>query len=242
MFLDSNGLIVQSSGDGGDSAQRTGFYFSAMKFRMMLSLSTTDMSLKPSDFTSALPKLITSKGLIRNPTAPYNNNSDTSRDQTRPMLIACGLWNFPDYVNQLNPPGLLLRFYPNGDLASPENWNEGRRALGKKPFIIGDVFSGGGAIIRVTQAKSNPDDVGDDLNTLLTLTFFYLVEPTFVSVTNLRYYLAKRPTNDGVTQLGEKDPVMGALAWYFRPASGGNPEIAEAWRPIIARLRSDLKV
>ncbi len=258
MFLDKNGLPVQSNLDGGDSAQRVGFIESFQKFRERLGLKRLDIP-GMADFQTACGLLITPKGLIRNPIKyddPYMTGFATSRDQTRPMIIACGLNGMNDNVEKISPKGFILEFYPNRDLASPENWNEERRALGKDGLLIGDVFSAGGAITRCVQAKSDPDDVGDDLNTFLTLTFFYLVGPTRISTANLRYYLDKRPANFGNTKAAlndwapEADPVLGAISWYNRPAdayrgqpaSGGNQEMVEVCRPVIQRLRSDLNV
>jgi len=223
MFLDSNDLIVQKGGDGGDSAQRMGFYWSAARIAQLLNV----------------PFNVDPNGLIRN-TIQYNNPADCSRDQTRPIIIMSGLYNLSEStLEALKPKGLIGR-YQNGDFASPENWNEYRRACSESPSILGDLFALGDAMTRCYQAGKNQDDVGDDINTLLTLTYFYLVKPTFLSKQALKYYLNHRPQNFGNSLLNESDPVMGALSWYFRPAMGGNPELAEMWRPIIAKLREIL--
>jgi hypothetical protein len=198
---------------------------------------------------ASLPKtvdlLVTSQGLIRSPTT-WNKVSDTSRDQTRPMMIAMGMTNYfsDSSMNRLNifllkPKGLIGR-YPNGDIASPENWNEWRRAIGKEPTWLGDLNACGDASLRCYQASKDLDDVGDDLNTLLTLVFFYLVKPTHLSKQALIYYLINRPPSYGTLTMGEVDHVLGALAWYFRKESGGNPYLAEMWREPLKVLRSAL--
>lgn len=259
MYLDSNGLIVQSNLDGGDTAAREGFYFGALKMRQNLLINNSDCSLKSADFINAVNRLVTSGGLIRNPAPPYNVPTDTSRDQTNPMILACGLWGMMDAVRIMRPWGGLL--YQNHDLAGPVDWNVYSRATGANGNVIGDLQAFGGGVIRCSQAKKNQDDVGDDLNTLLILSFFYICEPTSLVKSALAYYLSNRPPNYGTTKpcvvskdpqwptwVPEQDPVLGAISWYNRPfdvyrgqpASGGNKEMVDIWRPLISRFRADL--
>lgn len=235
MNLDSNGLIVQADGDGGDSAQRTGFYYSALMIRSKLNIPNDSISVNQ-PLLAALNLLITPDGLIRNP-IKWNDPKDTSRDQTVPIIIACGLYGYLAQLSRVAPR--KFRFQ-NGDIESPQNFNEITRANGYKPGILGDIWAYFAAVTRCFNAKSNLDDVGDDINLILSLSFFYVDNPTIISKYALSYYLNNRPVNYGVTKLGEIDNVMGALSWYFRVESGGNPELAEIWRPIVKHLRDNL--
>jgi hypothetical protein len=246
VFLDSNGLIVQASGDGGDTAQRMGMWWAGYKIRHLLELDGYVPIPRPCGLDEAVKLLVTPKGLIRNPSpgtsAPFwNDPTYTSRDQTNPMIMACGLWRgnligMGDTVKAIRPGFTYL----NGDPAGPEDWNLFYRSLGCPGMPLGDSVAMAGVIVRCHQGAINQDDVGDDLNTLLSLTFSYIMEPQPLTRAPLEFYLIKRPPNFGNTKLGEKDPVIGALVWYFRPDTGGNPECAEMWRDIVTKLRSDL--
>jgi hypothetical protein len=239
MYLDRTGLIVQSNGDGGDTAQRTGFYFSARLIRAILGIANDPLPDGMAEFTKAWDLLTPGGRLVRNPNN-WNMPNDTSRDQTRPMMIAGGLSGDAWRAALLLPQGKIIRRYPNGDVMSPENWNEYCRAIGSPPGWLGDAFAYGDAYTRCSQSLGNPDDVGDDLNTLLTLVYFNVVQPTKTAKAALSLYLRRRPKNYGNTVLKYQDPVAGALHWYCRPESGGNWEVAAIWDEIIARMRVDL--
>lgn len=81
--------------------------------------------------------------------------------------------------------------------------------------------------------KPKPDDVDDDnMNTILMVAMF--VYPTPFSYLARKIYKKFRAPNLGNTELGEKSPIMGALAYYHR-APLGNPELMELARPIVER-------
>ena len=79
---------------------------------------------------------------------------------------------------------------------------------------------------------SEPRDV-DDNNTIVAHLLAANFKPTPISWMNRQLYALTRPKNLGNTQLGESNTVMGTLAWYHREDAGGNPEIAELYRPLI---------
>lgn len=240
MYLDSNGNIVQQNGDGGDTAQRTGFLECALKIRENLGISNAEFYRStPWTFDKQWRSLFIGNKLIRNP-KDWNDPKDTSRDQTTPMLIAFGLNEMGEQVGWLSPKGFLVKFYQNKDVASPENMGHVDRALRMKPYKLADLWALGGVIIRLKQAEANPDDVGDDLNTLLSCAFSCNILPTEQARKTFRHYLKNRAPSLGTLHLNEKDHVIGALKWYFRPDSGGNPELAEIWRPIVDYYRSVL--
>ncbi len=85
-------------------------------------------------------------------------------------------------------------------------------------------------------SKRGPDDV-DDGNTILTLAICAARVPTPLSWLARKIYAKLRPWNYGCHDETWEDhhPVYGALRWYHRAESGGNPEIAELWKPICER-------
>lgn len=111
---------------------------------------------------------------------------------------------------------------------------------------VGPVWKDSGGFKR-----RSPDDV-DDNNTILTLAVCRIRCPTPLSYLAIKLYSWLRPWNKGCIYTGTKyidlpvdapveyrnnyyHPVYGALRWYHRAEAGGNPEIAEMWKPIIER-------
>jgi hypothetical protein len=84
MYLDSRGLIVDSDGDAGDQLQREGFWFEGA------SLNSTFPPEGMAPYTSALKILSTPQGFVRSWAAPYDNPTDTSRDQLVSNIRALG--------------------------------------------------------------------------------------------------------------------------------------------------------
>jgi hypothetical protein len=60
--------------------------------------------------------------------------------------------------------------------------------------------------------------------------------PTPLSWLARKIYLELRPKNLGNYLLAKPDPVEGALAWYHRAETGGNPELGQA---LYAALRAE---
>lgn len=73
----------------------------------------------------------------------------------------------------------------------------------------------------------------DDNNTIIAHLVAAHFKPTPLSWLNRQIYALTRPLNYGNTEFGESNPVMGALTWYHRREAGGNPEIAELYRPSV---------
>lgn len=73
----------------------------------------------------------------------------------------------------------------------------------------------------------------DDNNTIIGQLMAVKFKPTPISWLNRQIYAWTRSVNNGNTILGERNPVMGALSWYHRAEAGGNPEMAELYRPLI---------
>ena len=79
-----------------------------------------------------------------------------------------------------------------------------------------------------------PRDV-DDNNAIIAHLMAVAFKPTPISWLNRKYYSLTRAENFGNIKLGEKNRVMGALAWYHRAEAGGNPQMAELYRPLIEK-------
>lgn len=223
MKLDSNGLIVQQDGDGGDTAAREGEWF-----------TLTGPSIKAPFFSDACRYLMLESGLwIRHPKYPLT--SDFSRDQDDPMIIACGeqggqyqLWiHFRRHIKR-------AFVYQNGDapmLTTPCLYIRAFRWWWCYPILLILDIAFMFCFVENYFIKSG-DDV-DDNNCILRFIQALRHYPTPWSYFGRRLYATTRPLNNGNVQLGEKNPVMGAIAWYHREASGGNPDITEAYRPIV---------
>ena len=126
---------------------------------------------------------------------------------------------------------LRLGKYQNLDFISPIGIGEYIRAFNAKflyPVVaLTDITLFFGSLHLVSMARFDPDEV-DDNNHAMTLLQSKDVMPTPFSWLALKSYLWLRPKNMGNSVLGKEDAVQGALAWYHRAESGGNPYIGEA--------------
>ena len=243
MYRDDLGLIVQRDGDGGDTLQRTGFYY------LPGLIANNEESILHYD--AELSTLWGAEGPTRH-IKQWSNQSEVSRDQLTPNIAALGFSGSSAKVEFL-----LIRLiknffrYPNGtDFASPEhigiflrailcakdrgfNW---KAALFYPLLLLGDLFMILGVIIRCYQAK-DPDNVGDDLNTLVSVVQAQHTCGTPLSWLARKLYVKFRPQPFiGLDGPMSTNNVFLALVWYFRKESGGNPEIALAWKDICDNL------
>lgn len=100
--------------------------------------------------------------------------------------------------------------------------------IGTLISILPIHISDGGKDIRFKEMR----DV-DDNNKIIAHLMAAKFKPTPISWLDRQIYSLTRPMNFGNTVMGETNPVMGALVWYHRLEAGGNPEIAELYRPLI---------
>jgi len=240
MYRDELGLIVQKNGDGGDTLQRTGFFY--------LPGIIKEQKGAMSCFENELSILWSSDGPTRH-IKQYPNQNEVSRDQLTPVVASLGFAKRPLKVLFLFVRLIKNWFrYPNmTDIASPEHLGIFIRALlwpEKKwfficlwyPFLLfGDCFMLLGIIIRCIQAR-NPDDVGDDLNTLVSVVQAQHTFPTPISWLARKLYVKLRPKPYTRIDETEQGNIYLALKWYFREESGGNPEIAVAWKEVCGNL------
>jgi hypothetical protein len=222
MYLDSKGLIVQSSGDGGDTLQREGFWYEGT---FLNPAYQNPLGLIP--YIWALSALITPKGFVRNWQSPYNDPADTSRDQLVSNIRAMG---YNRYIGDLHfiLTGILKNWsrFPNGDIAFINDYGRFIRAFKAwylYPLLfLCDIPIVVNSIIRCI-AGCDPNNVGNDVNHIGDLAQCQKVYPTPVS------FLARK-----LYKWFRSNGAQYALAWYFRAASGGNPEFAALWAPIVS--------
>src|SRR5271170_7490872 len=113
MNLDAKGLIVQSSGDGGDTLQREGFWFEGVYFN-----PTFGPVQGLRSYFEALKILTTIQGFERSWQAPYNDPSDTSRDQLVSNIRACGYLGYKSILKQIFWATVKnFSRFQNGDIA-----------------------------------------------------------------------------------------------------------------------------
>lgn len=232
---DEHGLIVQSDGDGGDCAARTGqlvtgAFLAARPFSPSTGaywFGTVRRKLEPAN----------DGVLLRYYKAPYNTPYDgpfaTSRDQTRPMLIAAGFMCDDAFVKRVFSK---IKFgYYNRDLFGPEDLAIVIRSLylsGTKLLallwpllLVCDLFTLLNSLIRVVATSIDQDDVGDWVNHIQVCTQAYIALPTPMS------FLARKSAKR------VRGGVQRTLDHYHRPETGGNP-LNELWAPIVNRVFS----
>lgn len=194
----------------------------------------------------------------------YSNPDTTSRDQLVPAIIALGahkqFWKLADVEWQILKRGFFAQnIYRNWEPVETQKkkipdtflfclgiliraW--GYRALPLYPLLLVLDFVDliGQAIelipIHVTdEAKVRRKDPGDadDMNTVNKHLQALAFMPTPFSWLARKIYSKFRMKTFGTLTLGEPNRVMGALRWYNRPEANGNPEIAEAYRPLVEK-------
>jgi hypothetical protein len=216
VYLDEYGLIVQADGDGGDTAQRTGMYYYLQD--------------DPAGFEKALDLLEVHPGIfVRHPQQDdfRSDPREFSRDQQRPLVIALGKYKMRDRLwRMLRGHVLRLGKYQNMDFIGPVGVGEYIRSFEAKPLypalVITDLCLLVGSVYLAAEASFDTDEV-DDNNHVMTLIQAQQVMPTPLGWLAAEAYLRLRPRNKGNFFLGKENPVLGALAWYHRRESGGNP-------------------
>jgi len=231
MVIDQYGFIVQADGDGGDSAQRTGFVQAA------LFLQGKVMTL----LTKWRRHEIAPELCVRHPHQEgfRSDPKHMSRDQTDPLVIAAGLYGDLRWVRRMLLAQVRrLGKYQNKDWTNLQTVGLYIRALRYWqlwPLLcVVDLGLLSNAFIILVKGLRNPDH-SDDNNHILRLAQAQRVLPTPISWLARKLYKRIRPSCPGMTVRGEGCPVMGALVWYHS-SNGGNPDVAELWRPIVARF------
>lgn len=235
MYKDELGLIVQSNGDAGDTAQREGMFACAVE-------SIDRTSKWYSHVRYVLNVLEVEPGVFaRHPKQePHCQPARLSRDNNDPLIILMG------------EAGDLVRLerhyrkhksrwfkYQNGtdypQPASPSMWIRAFRN-GSKRWLL-PILDLGLLLASVSKVLSKRINMGhvDDNNHIMRCIQAGRVMDTRTAKLARWVYRKFRPTNYGNTQHGETCPIMGALVHYHRPEAGGNPEVAEAYRPLVKK-------
>lgn len=245
LWRNERGLIVQADNDSGDSAQRTGMFYYAVndvdRFRICMLAHMTGFDTLVRDTLGA--------GFRSDP-------NEFSRDQQDPIVITSGKYGACGFVRRVLWEH-VKRFgrYQNKDWANLQTIGVYVRALRCKwlwPLLcLTDLGLLLQALIIWVRCRNRPDDV-DDNNMVMRLAQAMDVLPTPTSYLARKLYVALRPWNYGCsgwkgeanengsytsyTSYNGYHPVYGALRWYHRGESGGNPALAEVWRPIVERF------
>jgi len=239
MFRTPQGLICQNDQDTGDTAQREGFYYFTQKKNWLFGDAVNYYPQALIDYPAAVKILEVQPGLwIRGP--QYPDLKDMSRDQTDPNIICMGSMGLTDPLNRLFEQQWKRGFtYQNADIPMLLTFSLYIRAFKTSwlypllyIFDLNFLWCWIGALM-----TTNPDDV-DDNNAIMRFLQAVETMPTLWSWLGRLAYTKCRRKNLGNTEMGENNTVMGALAWYHRAASGGNPEISEAYRPFIMKYFS----
>lgn len=244
MYLDKYGLIVQADGDGGDSAQRTGFYYFGVLFAQ--ECSANDCINDWVHFMACLKRLNTPEGFIRNP-EKWNDPKDFSRDQHNPLVMAMGA--YCGYFDSILGPILLShlkRFgkYQNKDWAGPVDWGIYVRAFSAwylYPYLLfSDLFLILGSMVNIVKSfdRTYTDDAPNWCMTLVQAKHFMPTPLSWIArklYYNYRLTPPNPPSVERVTPIKlPYDAIKTALYYYFDPKFGGNIELAQLWEPIIS--------
>jgi hypothetical protein len=253
MHLDDNGLPTQADGDRNDQLQRVGMCAVAYALGGYSPIYAKDMWVALKRGGRLHPKPGT---LVRYQGADPRN---CSGDQIISALAAVVAWPFWREATAISwgilrrggfaqnihdgldgkpgkwkvPDFILIRALP---LMCRVHWLLWPLACLADVLLVVAGLMAGAPVWRDGKGFSarSPDDVDDNVQ-LLTFAVCRLVNPTPLSVLGNWLYGKLRPQNYGCG-INAFHPVQGALEWYHRKESGGNPEIAESWRPITARL------
>lgn len=242
-MIDANGLIVQSdNGDGGDSLANCASWNICEQF--------TDGELS-SSFVAVTPCEISPGIWVRNPdpTKWYSDPRTTSRDQLIGIIVLAGL------VPKWEKLGPLLdqycrRFgfaqnYKSDDLTKTKlpdlMWFQlglfiraGQVWWAYPVLLITDLNLLVGAIVDCRQWR-DPNDV-DDRNAILQHAQAKLSMPTPVSWLARKIWIKWRPMNNGVAMVPESHPIVQAVNWYFRPASGAHEGFIPLWQKMLKQV------
>lgn len=245
MHVDKYGFIVQADGDGGDTAQRHGFYWLAVKLTGQQVLSNPPI-LGPLDTLDLLSNF-RRRGFVRHPfqgpdfRPPETFRDDPnhfSRDQQDVLVCMMSVHTMGPYLRWTawNHVKRLGR-YQNKDWANLSTigiYIRAFRAWYLWPLLcLLDLQLLFNAFSIWVKAMRNPDH-SDDLNHIARLVHAQAVLPTPVSWLARKLYKLIRPK--GPLSHAEPSAIMAALRWYFRASNGGNPELAELYRPLVERF------
>lgn len=245
MYLDSLGLIVTHTGDGGDTAQNEGMY------------SIPYNILYPSIIKVLEPN---QDGIwVRHP-IQYPDPKDFSRDQATSNIIAMGFYNAQEPLKRMLKQQIKrYGLYQNGDIPAPDNIGQMFRALDWKftyPLLwLTDLFMLANVLIvslikartpnaiqqwlgknvsylfmqgepnnsgGVPQDVYGSSNVGTDKNLIAALYQAQVTMATPISLIARKLYKKLRPGG-----------VFYPLELYY---AVDNPEIAQSWNELLEKF------
>ena len=222
MNRDQWNFIVQASdGDGGDTAQREGMY----AFALPPGALTTLRFNYQSNLLEVAPAT-----WVRHPYQPEfrSDPAHMSRDQHDPLIAAWGHHKLRKPLKR-SLRGHIKRFgrYQNKDWANPNTvslYVRAFRAWYMWPLLLLTDF---GLIISSIDKiiKSRDPNVSDDNNHIIRLLQAQRYLPTPVS------WLARK-----IYKRFRRNGPQWALDYYHSSQFGGNPEMAELYRPHVERF------
>ncbi len=265
MNLDKNGLPVQADGDANDQLQRVGMIVVGEElstyqdaFQKIPTLWALREGLQPEPgvytrFFGGATNNVSADQLIA-ALGAHVAMGNTKQCWLMFKAMAKRLGFAQNYKDGLDgsartklPDFMFLRALP---LFARMRWLLYPLALISDALLILAALSSVGPVFKddsIIPRQRGPDDV-DDNNTILTLAVCSARMPTPLSFLARKIYSSLRPWNYGCEGHQSYDevglscvkysvhhPVYGALRWYHRKESGGNPEIAELWKPICER-------
>jgi hypothetical protein len=222
IYYDKWELIVQKGMDGGDTAQREGWYWFGTWIRchVLNNLWTVPRNLTFNEVINLLEP--GHDGVFyRHPKLPpwndpYSSEWGFSRDQMIPLVAAMGIYGLTDEVRRLwnalpqDVVGGTKHTYNGrwitvlgqktvytGDIVVWSTVNLFKRAWGENPSSAqdGEINLLEGVRLRLVQAK-DPDNTGDDLNLIVMLLMSILRFPTATSGEAVKVY-KNRPNSYG---------------------------------------------
>ncbi len=249
MRLDKFGLLVTESDpykdDGGDTLANEAFIRYGLCLQKRMGLTPPTYPLLPDNRVIEL--LERWAGVwVRHPLPGpgfWNDSERTSRHQVTSLICWLGEAGHRLALQRLYDSFKSRWYqYQNKDVGFVELFSLFNRAFNKNKLStqLGDMWLYGDVMTRIK--KGNDMAEVDDRCTVAMCAQSFFIHDTKIAKAARRKYFTERPTNLGSTELKETDPIMGALAWYFRAdlPSGNSPEIAETWRPIVSHIRNNL--
>jgi hypothetical protein len=244
LHLDKYGLIVQSDGNGGDTAQREGWAWLGAWVRLNILKKPWPVERKLSfTDTMALLEMDQSGTFRRNPDPRWNSLQDFSRDQTIPIVAAMGVWNDQQRLDRFWQKTVSRSYRAqNGDLMGPGGVNLFLRARNSQPGIIGDLQMPLDVAMRIKSSSTDKNDVGDDLNLIVILLLSKLRSSNDSTNTALTTYALNRPDNYGCYLQSYRakfgiDPNVDPAVVRNRMDAG----IAGGWSPDCSRVLGALR-
>lgn len=245
MNLDKYGLPVQANGDAQDQLQRCGMIAAASYLiathtvlghtcdLAMLGITQKTLQPRPGIYTRFIDGPIDTVSADQLISALAAHVAGRDWKQVYYMFIRLlQRGGFAQNVQDITPSG------PSNPWKVPDFMLLRALPLLTRSFIlfyplvlVADLYLIIMSISAVIYSRQSLDNV-DQNNTILTLAVAQDIMPTpisFIARKVFKWFLG--PNNAGLP-----NRVYGSLLWYHRAASGGNPEIAEMWKPIVDKF------